>query len=287
MNDAFLEYYRCPASAGVFKRSRSAQKEGRPGFFGFGDAVAYGVSDGGGAVAAGGKIPDLTEQVNIYAATCELPFNPDEVVENLRRERYVDKSRKPAWKRAARQLYYALRPAFPVALRRHLQTAWLKGWDKNPYPRWPVDCSVDQVFEKLMQLALSATGEQRMPFIWFWPAGKTGCAVMTHDVEAEPGLKYCQELMNTDDSYGIKSSFQLIPGARYLVTYDQIASMNSRGFEVNVHDWKHHGHLFEDYEKFRNSAVRINESHVRFGSTGFRSAILSRSQDWFGALNFS
>ncbi len=287
MNKSFVEYYRCPENAGVFKRSRVTHKEARPGFFRFGEAIAFGVSDTAGSPVADGSLPDLTEQVNIYGAACELPFDPDEIVDNLRLERYIKGPKKAAWKRAARSIYYALRPILPVAVRRHLQTAWLKGWDSNPFPRWPVDRSVDQVFERLMELALSASGQERIPFIWFWPLGKPGCAVMTHDVEEQAGLNYCSHLMDTDDSYNIKSSFQLIPGARYLVTYDTVAAITSRGFEANVHDWKHDGHLFDEYEKFRASALRINESGVRFGSKGFRSAILYRNQDWFGELNFS
>jgi hypothetical protein len=63
--------------------------------------------------------------------------------------------------------------------------------------------------------------------------------------------------------------------------------MKSRGFEVNVHDLKHDGHLFDEHETFRDSAVRINEFGERFGSKGFRAAVLYRNQEWFGALKFS
>ncbi len=50
-----------------------------------------------------------------------------------------------------------------------------------------------------------------MPFIWFWPDGANGCAILTHDVEAEPGRDFCETLMDLDDEYGIKASFQLVP----------------------------------------------------------------------------
>ena len=36
--------------------------------------------------------------------------------------------------------------------------------------------------------------------------------MMTHDVEGQAGLDFCDELMDIDDSFGIKSAFQLIPG---------------------------------------------------------------------------
>jgi hypothetical protein len=208
-------------------------------------------------------------------------------VGNLRYERYVERTSSPGWNLFARKLYYALRPVFPVAIRRHLQKAWLKGWEKKTFPRWPVDTSVDHLFEMLMRLALAASPGQRIPFIWFWPEGKSSAAIMTHDVETGAGLKFATELMDINDSFGIKSSFQLIPEARYIVDRQTLSRIKARGFEVNVHDLKHDGHLFDEEKSFRNAATLINEYGVAFGSAGFRSAILYRNQDWYDALEFS
>jgi hypothetical protein len=288
MNKAFIDYFRCPETAADFRRSPDVPSKESPGFFEFGSGVVcYGTSSCATKASASSVLQDCASMVKVEREHCELPFDPDEVADNLRCERYVNQSKKPAWKRAARAIYYALRPAFPVAVRRHLQKAWLKGWEQTPFPRWPVDRSLDQMFEALMRLALAHSKEVRIPFIWFWPSAKPGCAIMTHDVEAEVGLKFCGQLMDINDSFAIKSSFQLIPAARYTVSEEQLSAMKARGFEVNVHDLKHDGHLFDEYQEFRKSAVRINESGVRFGSKGFRSAILYRNQDWFRELNFS
>ena len=288
MNKALIDYYRCPEAAVQFSRSPDLQATNPPGFFKFGPGIiCYGVSASGACATADGELRNGADGLDGSRGDRELPFDPDEVAENLRRERYVSQSKKPAWKRVAREFYYALRPAFPVPVRRHLQKAWLKGWERTPFPHWPVDRSVDQMFEELMRLALATSSEKRIPFIWFWPSAKPGCAIMTHDVETEAGLRFCGQLMDINDSFGIKSSFQLIPEARYSVSDDQLAAIKKRGFEVNVHDLKHDGHLFEEFEKFRQSAVRINQSGLRFGSKGFRSAILYRNQDWFSELSFS
>jgi hypothetical protein len=66
-----------------------------------------------------------------------------------------------------------------------------------------------------------------------------------------------------------------------------LSAIRSRGFEINVHDLKHDGHLFEEHEQFLQSAVRINQHARRFGSVGFRSAVLYRNLDWFGEFSFS
>jgi hypothetical protein len=288
MNQAFLDYYRCPETLPDFRLVREQRKEARPGFFEFGaGCICYGVFESDSSFTATGVLPDLTEQANIEGNACILPFDPTEVVKNLRYERYVDRSKPPRWKRLAREFYYALRPAFPVSVRRHLQKAWLKGWDQNSFPRWPVDSSVDQLFERLMRMTLAASGQTRIPFIWFWPQGKSSCAIMTHDVETETGLRFCGELMDMNDGFQIKSSFQLIPDARYVVTEQELSSIKNRGFEVNVHDLRHDGRLFDSYENFQESAARINQFGVCFESRGFRSAILYRNQEWYEALQFS
>ena len=40
---------------------------------------------------------------------------------------------------------------------------------------------------------------------------------MTHDVETAAGRDFCQTLMDIDDSFGVKASFQVIPEERYRV----------------------------------------------------------------------
>jgi hypothetical protein len=93
--------------------------------------------------------------------------------------------------------------------------------------------------------------------------------------------------MDIDDSFGIKSSFQIIPESRYRTGEDVLATIRRRGFEINVHDLKHDGHLFDEQTQFREQAVRINQYAAKFGSRGFRSGILYRRLDWYDAFEFS
>lgn len=262
MTLGFLDYYRCPESFVNFQTA------------------------GRGANAAS-MLHDLSEGVTIKDGTCHLPFDPTMAAIQLRYEQYVEKPKKQVVKGMIRKAYYAFRPLLPVDVRRHLQKAWLSGWEKTPFPRWPVDRSVDQMFEALMRFTLTASDSKRIPFVWFWPEGKSSCAIMTHDVETQAGLDFCGALMDINDAHGIKSSFQLIPDARYVVNDTDLLEMKSRAFEVNVHDLKHDGHLFDEYELFQDSASRINEFGARFGSKGFRAAVLYRNQAWFDALKFS
>ena len=288
MNEAFVDYYRCPEDLVNFKLAPEPPIKPKAGYFKFGNGnIYFGISRTPVSEVPSAALEDMSDQVSFDETACILPFDPTEIARNLRYELYTKQAVKVGWKNVVRRLYYTFRPAFPVAVRKHLQKAWLKGWETTPFPRWPVDRSVDRMFETLMRLTMKASGRERVPFIWFWPEGKSSCATMTHDVETEAGLRFAGELMDINDAYRIKSSFQLIPDARYVVHDSDLALIKGRGFEVNVHDLKHDGHLYESYETFQASAAQINKFAERFGSKGFRSAILYRNQEWFGELDCS
>jgi hypothetical protein len=288
MNQAFLDYYRCPDEYADFQELNAGLKKGGSGYFRFTpEVICYGSSDVEVQEDLHGALPDVSSRVRIEGSTCFLPFDPTEVADNFRYERYVQEVSKSGWKKLFRDGYYWVRPALPVKIRRHLQRLSLRGWKTKSFPTWPVDRSVDRMFEKLMALSVEAHQRAETPFIWFWPEGKSSCAIVTHDVETLAGLNFAGNLMDINDSFGIKSSFQIIPEERYPASEETLTTIRSRGFEINVHDLKHDGHLFDEHEEFLKSAERINKYAERFGSKGFRSGALYRNTDWFGAFSFS
>ena len=204
INQTLIDFFRCPADCIDFRLSQPGS--GAPGFFKFGpDAIGYGQV--GVAFAADDvrrELHDASSDVQLAQGACLLSFDPGAVVENLRRERYVAdaQTEAPGLTRGGlvRKAYYAVRPILPVAVRKHLQRLSLRGWERKPFPRWPLDRSVDQIFERLLLLALQAQGLEKIPFIWFWPEGKSACAIMTHDVETKTGLEFCPSLMDLNDS---------------------------------------------------------------------------------------
>jgi hypothetical protein len=110
---------------------------------------------------------------------------------------------------------------------------------------------------------------------------------MTHDVETQRGCNSCKTLMDLDDSFGIKASFQVIPEQRYIVTTDFLAPIRDRGFEIVIHDLNHDGHLYRNRKQFFERAAKINSYATAYGAEGFRAASLYRKQKWYDALNFS
>jgi hypothetical protein len=212
----------------------------------------------------------------------------EKIIGSLRKEHYEQAASEMTLAAiVAREAYYLIRPLLGVTVRRLLQRLALAGWKKRAFPRWPVDRTVDQIHEALLTAAMTQKCVQQVPFIWFWPDGHSACAMVTHDVETRTGLEFCSTLMDIDDSAGIKSSFQLVPEQRYTVSEEDLHRIRSRGFEVNVHDLNHDGHLFRDHATFCRRAGLINEYGKRFGANGFRSGALYRNQDWFDALEFA
>ena len=268
------------APAGFFNFTTLTGLSTEPRLFAFGEELT-------GYGCARAEEQDLLDAVEVADGVCRLPFDPEEVFANLRMERYPIEGNTASLKQTIVRLsYYTLRPLLPVSERKYAQRRALRGWDKPGFPGWPVERTVEGFMEKLLALAMKAVGVDSIPFIWFWPDGKRGCLLMTHDVETEAGLRACGDLMSLNESFGIYSSFQVIPTGRYNAQPEDLAGMRRRGFEVNVHDWNHDGHLFRTRERFVERAAKINARAAEWQTIGFRSAALYRNVDWLRELNF-
>ena len=285
MTNYITEYYRCPARYAGFALTGALSE--KSGYFRFGEDTLYGQFSGRQpAVSPTDPLRDALQDVHLENGTVGLPFDMSQVVDSLRFEMYADNWRNGKASSALVNLYYFLRPILPVVVRKHLQKIRLRGWEKIPFPQWPVDRTVDNLLEHVLLLSMRAQNLKRIPFIWFWPEAASSCALMTHDVETTLGVDLCRMLMDVNDSFGIKASFQVIPEERYHVTPAFLQSIRDRGFEVVVHDLNHDGNLFRDQGCFAERAAKINAYGKKFGATGFRAGVLYRNQSWFHMLDF-
>jgi hypothetical protein len=281
------DYFRVPAD--FLPAFTTAAPASAQGYFHLGpETTAYGtLATQTPATTTDQPLPDATNNIEIKNNTVHLPFNPEEVLTNLRHETYMGPDARSATTSLSAKIYYAIRPLLPVNARKHLQKLRLRNWDKRPFPRWPVDFSADNLHNQLLQLSLRATGAERLPFIWFWPDGKSACAMMSHDVETKTGRDFCTTLMDLDDSRSIKGSFTVIPEERYEVPDAYIDSIHDRGHEVAVHDLNHDGHLYDNRPQFLERVAKINDYGRKFSAQGFRAAVLYRNQDWFDQFQFA
>ena len=284
------EYYRTPLE---FEQTWSTpQLSGNAGFFRWFDAVCYGQCESGVAKDISGSSSwDASKYTQAQNSKLHLPFQPSQIIENLRWERY-ENCLTPKTERVAAQgwlltLYYSARSILPVAVRRALQRAYFSDWRKIPFPAWPVDFTVDNLHEHLLRLSMEAAETKKVPFIWFWPDGAPSCLVMTHDVETTAGRDFTSQLMDIDASYGIAAAFEVVPEKRYEVPDEYVSEMKRRGFEFNVHDLNHDGLLYHDRKEFERRAVAINEYVRKYGARGFRAGSMHRNLEWYQSFEFS
>jgi len=287
----FIEYTKCPPS--FLENVTCSSGFGAERFFRFGDLQLY------GRTSEVLTSPDLPEKLPRIDATTShedpataLPFDPSEIIDNLRLEKYVSAANAEipyiANSRAiSRRVYYALRPLFPVHFRRILQRFALRDWQKISFPAWPLDTTVDDLIRYLWTYVLKATGAEQIPFIWYWPEGFQSCAIMTHDVETAEGLEFCPTILKLEQETGIRSSFELVPEVRYAVPPHVLETIRREGGEVCVHGLNHDGKLFSSEELFRNRAKAINQYAEKWGARGFRSPIMYRNFAWYDAFDFS
>jgi hypothetical protein len=287
MNDSFLEYFKCPEQ--YCRLALTGPLSATKRFFRFGPGnICYGQlsqrSDG-----PDGSLRDALNEVKFEQGKVYVPFDVDEIANNLRRELYPSSARdeQSITHSVLAAMYYGVRPLLPVGIRKYLQRVHLRGWDQISFPHWPVDRTVNDLFELLMLFTLKSQEAERIPFIWFWPEGAPSSAIMTHDVETTLGRDFCGTLMDIDDAYGIKASFQIVPERRYEVTSAFLDSITKRGFEVAVQDLNHDGRLYKDRKQFMERVAKINQYRRQWGVDGFRAAVLYRRQGWFKDLEFS
>ena len=293
MIQSLLDYFRIPVEADACISPTLAATSEKSGFFEFGAKnICYGLCQSGVAPDISGSAAfDASADIRRAGSTVRLPFDFDEVIENIRLERYRQKKVQGlelfAASEPVRRLYYLLRGFLSVSFRRHLQKTYFRNWKNLPFPNWPVDFTVDNLHEEMLSLLLKTGAEKKVPFIWFWPEGASNCLMMTHDVETAAGRDFTFKLMDLDDSYGFKASYQVIPEKRYEVPDQYVADIRSRGCEFNVHDLNHDGHLYREREEFVRRAAKINGYVHRYNCHGFRAGAMYRNQEWYDVFEFS
>jgi len=237
-----------------------------------------------------GGLPDDLADARIGGPEFQRSFQLTRLVDDLTHERYLKDSHGASLRTAPspllRKLYYSVRPFLPGSVRPPLQRMYFRGWEKITFPAWPLDLTVERLLEAGLLFCMKSLGIDTVPFIWFWPDGASSAAILTHDVETSLGRDFCPRLMDIDESFGFRSSYQIVPEKRYPVTQSFLKEIRDRGHEINVQDLNHDGNLFRDRHQFLSRVRAINEYGRVWDAKGFRSAILYRNINWYDALEF-
>jgi hypothetical protein len=291
MQHTLADYYRIPAQLLAPFSSENLLEDA--GFFRFGsEAICYGrCKTDSLAKSASGPLYDSSGGVHFDASGVIFPFLPRDIIDNLRKERYATSAgsdQKSFLNQSfVRKSYYAVRGWLPDSLRSRFQKIYFRGWQDLPFPHWPVDFTVENLHERFLRVMMQATGAKRIPFVWFWPSDAKSCLIMTHDVETVTGRNFTSQLMDLDQSRGIRASFQVIPEERYEVPDAYVDEIRHHSCEFNIHDLNHDGSLFRHHKEFLRRAAKINKYAAKYGTRGFRAGSMYRNQEWYDAFEFS
>jgi glycosyltransferase involved in cell wall biosynthesis len=167
------------------------------------------------------------------------------------------------------RIYYALKPFIPSGMRIGIRRVRSQRLRRKNGGVWPI---------------LERAGTP--PLGWpGWPGGKKFAFVLTHDVEGKRGLARVSRLAEMEKKLGLRSSFNFIPEGDYETPPELRLDLQSKGFEVGVHDLRHDGKLFRFRSEFARHARKINKYLSEWGAVGFRGGFMLRNLSWLGELN--
>ncbi len=287
-NKSIIDYFKLPEN--FVKINTHGELSNTNGYFKFDDLKLYGRSSSGYiSISREEDLYDVSQDIFTDNSAVYLSFQLDEIINNFYYERYLENSivnSTTLFNRSLRNGYYLLRPLMPVQIRKYLQKISLRNWENSTFPRFPIDLTVEKIFRKVLILFMQSQKMTEVPFIWFWPKGYESALIMTHDVETKKGFNFCTKLIEMDLSYGLKSSFELIPERKYILNPQILKYIQNRNCEICIHGLNHDGKLFFKREIFQERIRKINEYAKQYGATGFRSPVMYRNLDWFDEFDF-
>jgi peptidoglycan/xylan/chitin deacetylase (PgdA/CDA1 family) len=180
--------------------------------------------------------------------------------------------------------YYAVRPVLPTRVRPLLHRLAGPGQRRKHMLGWPIEERYVQFQYQIVRQVATSLGLQAVPYLHFWPNGLRFALVLTHDIESKTGQSFVREVVELEENYGFRSSFNFV-AEDYVIDNELAAELNERGFEVGLHGLRHDGKSFVSRETFQLRAARINRHLVERRMTGFRSPMTHRNPEWMQALN--
>src|SRR5271163_3968709 len=135
VSNPLRDYYRCPAGHGQIALNGTLSGPAR--YFRFGDAVCFGRCVGSPmSNPAAPTLHDALAGVTTTSETTYLPFDLNEVLDNLRCERYTANGDDRYLESMLTKIYYLLRPTIPFGLRGFLKKTHLMTRKDPAFPRW-------------------------------------------------------------------------------------------------------------------------------------------------------
>lgn len=176
---------------------------------------------------------------------------------------------------AGHKLYYSLmRPLLPIALRQVLQ--------RRVSDR--IACRPDFIWSELVEhMQRDAAAWSRFTAA-LYPPGFTTAIVLTHDVETQTGYDFIPKVIELEQRYGFRSSWNLV-AHKYELRPEITDAIVAAGHEIGIHGYNHDGTLYYSRQRFRFRVLHINQALKKYGAVGFRSPQVHRDLEWLQELD--
>ncbi len=196
----------------------------------------------------------------------------DSVDKNI--ENYLSENNLEITFSSIKKIYYKYcRPILPIKLRQILQEKVRSNVRYN-------DNFIFDELVKYLQNSVSFSDKVTKLF----PNDYKNAIVLTHDVETEKGFEFIPKVIELEEKYNFKSSWNIIPH-KYKINNDVLEEIRKKGHEIGIHGYNHDGKLYYSKKIFDKRVPYINEAIEKYHAVGFRSPMVHRNLNWLQQLN--
>ncbi len=173
--------------------------------------------------------------------------------------------------------YNFIRPLLPIEIRQKLQEKVNKRIECNEYF---VD---DSLVNEVVRLQ-SACVQSEIVSKFRYKDERDYAIVFTHDVEEQTGFNFIPKVIELEEKYGFKSSWNIVP-YKYKIDDGIINLIKTSGHEIGIHGYNHDGKLYYSEKIFNEKVPYINKAIEKYEAVGFRSPQVHRNLKWLQKLN--
>ncbi len=170
--------------------------------------------------------------------------------------------------------YNFIRPILPISFRQKLQER------VNSKIKWKKDFIDDELVAVLLHD--KETSDTVTKFMY---KGDKDCAiVLTHDVEEQHGFDFIPKVIELEQKYGFKSSWNIVP-YKYKIDEGILRVIRNEDHEIGIHGYNHDGKLYYSEKIFNERVPYINDAIKKYVAVGFRSPQVHRNLIWLQKLD--
>ncbi|NPV10189.1 MAG: polysaccharide deacetylase family protein [Ignavibacteria bacterium] len=168
--------------------------------------------------------------------------------------------------------YNFIRPFVPITIRQKIQEK------VNARIKWKKDFIDASLVAEVIELQSDIVTKLK------YKNDKDCAIVLTHDVEEQEGFNFIPKVIELEEKYGFKSSWNIVP-YKYKIDEGIIKLIRETGHEIGIHGYNHDGKLYYSEKIFNERVPFINEALKKYNAVGFRSPMVHRNLKWLQKLN--